>query len=269
MILENNIEPNPIQEYAEFCRVKNSFSNTKKYDISETSFCLPIFLLCTKVFLAEHKDVKITPPKNPNVASYFDVMIKHKGIKDISKETYVPPVELPSNHDEVNTVLERLRGMHKDGREYGGHDAFNYLMGELVTNIYEHSKFSHAFVMAQKYEHKGFVEIAFIDNGITIAGSYEKTGMKITSIDALKAALRGKSTKDKDRGFGVSTSVKLVTEGLKGQIIIVSNKAAYYAPNDKQANLYTLDPSSELNGTLIGVRLPYPCPKVNIYDYVE
>lgn len=261
--------PDLLQEYSEFCRVKGIFKREGSFDLSEIGFCLPAFLLCTKVFLADNANAKIVPPKDKSVSTYFDFIMKHPGIGSAIKDTYVPPAELPHDPSQSEAVLEKLRKVHNDGEEYGGQTAFNYLMSEIVDNIYQHSKFCHAFLMAQKYPSKRFVEIAFIDDGITIPGSFEKAGKTMQHINALKAAMQGKSTKDQTRGYGLSTSLKLVTKGLNGQFLLVSGKAAlYYKPSEQ--TLYTLDLSYELKGTLVGLRIPYPCPKLeDIYEYTE
>jgi len=59
----------------------------------------------------------------------------------------------------------------------------------------------------------GFIELGFLDDGITIPGSFNKHGRHYDEKDhykAIDAAIRGKSTKaGRERGFGLSSNVEM------------------------------------------------------------
>lgn len=108
---------------------------------------------------------------------------------------------------------------------------YTYVIGELMDNIYQHSEFTYASVMAQKYGKKGFIELCFFDNGITIPGSFAKHGKAYPKDGHAKAiydAISGKSTEaDVGRGFGLSTNVDMFRD-IGGEVLIVSGNGAVY-----------------------------------------
>ncbi len=169
---------------------------------------------------------------------------------------------------EATKILESIFRLHGNGKEYGGETVFKYLVSELVDNIYEHSEFENALVMAQRYEKKGIVEICFFDDGVTIAGSFKKQGMIFEDQQAIVEAVNGLSTKSKERGYGLSSNMTIFTQGMDGEILIVSGLGAIYAGKNRQ-KLYKLQEIHQLMGTLISIRIPFPAPKVNIYDFLR
>ena len=122
--------------------------------------------------------------------------------------------------------------------------------------------------MAQRYEKKRFVEICFFDDGMTINGSFLRKGMKFSDSDAIIKALNGLSSKSKERGYGLSSSLNLFVNGLKGELFIVSGNGAIYYTKKTQ-KIYRFPDKYRLNGTLISVRIPYPAKDVNFYDYIH
>jgi hypothetical protein len=129
--------------------------------------------------------------------------------------------------------------------------------------------------MAQRYSKKGFVEVAFFDDGITIPGSLRKAGFNYSKdLDAIKDAVNGKSSKENyERGYGLNTNVRMCTDvnGLGGRVLVVSGRGAFeYCSEESEQRLYNLRESPySLNGTLISVRIPYPAKEVNIYEFTQ
>jgi hypothetical protein len=113
-----------------------------------------------------------------------------------------------------------------------------------------------------------FTEIGIVDNGISIPGSYEDKGFKFTDIKALEEALNGLSTKSDERCYGLRTSLRLLTEGLEAQCLIVSRGVGLIT-NKNNTLFYEMEKPNTFNGTLISSRIPYKIRKVNIYDYIE
>ncbi|NOQ55959.1 MAG: ATP-binding protein, partial [Nanohaloarchaea archaeon] len=139
---------------------------------------------------------------------------------------------------------------------------------ELVDNIYQHSDFKNALVMAQRYENKKFTEICFFDDGITIKGSFLKNGIKFNDTEAIIQALKGVSSKNKERGYGLSSNLNLFINGLGGEVLIISGIGAIYWSKTAQ-KIYKLPDIYKLKGTLISIRIPYPVKMVDIYDYID
>jgi hypothetical protein len=126
--------------------------------------------------------------------------------------------------------------------------------------------------MAQRYEKMCFVEVAIFDNGITIPGSFKNSGKYADMADseALRNAVGGLSTKPGDtRGHGLPTFTSILTGALKGEALIVSAASAYHIGSNKKENLYNLDKKDSLSGTLIGMRIPLPMAKADVYEYIK
>lgn len=90
-------------------------------------------------------------------------------------------------------------------------------------------------------------------------------------MEALKAALIGRSTKGKERGFGISSSVKMFVEGLNGEFMIVSDAVAIYITTSDKIG-FNLRKEHRLAGTLVSMKVPYPSqiiPNDMFYRYVE
>jgi hypothetical protein len=123
--------------------------------------------------------------------------------------------------------------------------------------------------MAQRYKQLKFTEVGIIDNGISIPGSYENKGLKFSDIEALKEAVQeGLSTKSDERGYGLRTSLKILTQGLEADCFIVSRGAGLIM-NKYNTLFYEIEKNNIFNGTLISTRIPYKPRNVNIYDFIE
>ena len=257
---------NLIKEYKRFCEFKEQGLKDGKLDLSSETWFFPTTMVPLIAFL-NSSNIEVRLPRNDSVRKYFEIMSGRRGSFSKTDKSYMPVVELPEERDQVTLLLERIQKLCNRGKDMGGIDAFAYLLAEMTDNIYEHSQFSKAYIFAQRYATKKFSEIAIFDNGITIEGSYKKAGFDMEDRSAILEALQGISTKDEERGFGLRTSVSLFTKGLKGEFMIVSGSEAVYINKDVQ-KLYKLDKSLYCQGTLIGVRLPYPSTEVNMYDYI-
>lgn len=159
--------------------------------------------------------------------------------------------------------------LHNNGVEYGGELAFKYLLSELTDNIYQHAEFENAFVIAQRYPKYGFSEICIIDNGITIFGSFKRKGYLFgEDYDAVAYAINGLSAKGRERGYGLGSNTRIFTAGLKGEILVVSGNGAVYASPNTQ-KIYKFRNIYSLGGTMVSIKIPFPAPKADIYEYLE
>ena len=219
------------------------------------------------------KNLEYHPPEKKDVKDYIDHMVQMKPIAYSPGRTYIPIALLPRNSIHANEVVNPIFIFHSNGENYGGEGAFKYFIWELVNNIYEHSEFSESMVMAQRYEKKGFAEIAFLDNGITINGSLKRAGKGLDDdFEAISKAMEGLSAKkDQGRGYGLWSTTRLCIEGLGGNMLIVSGAGAvYYGEARQLRKKYKLSQEYlRLDGTLISIRIPYPAKMVEVNEYVS
>lgn len=111
-------------------------------------------------------------------------------------------------------------------------NGLKWLLSELTDNIIEHSETDFGWLSYQLYPQLKILDLCICDTGIGLYNSYKnpKDGSDYSYImdhaDAIEAVLSGDSTKDnKERGFGVRTSIKAIKEGFKGQIVLGSGCA--------------------------------------------
>ena len=104
------------------------------------------------------------------------------------------------------------------GNTKGTENAIYYPVAEFVSNIFDHSKKDEGFVFGQLYQNKNFLDMCIVDNGRGLANAYkEENKVELSDVDAIKQALEGYSTKrDKERGYGIRTSIRVVCEALGG-----------------------------------------------------
>jgi hypothetical protein len=258
-------------DYKKFCSFRSNYSKSKVLDLSDVTFFHPTTVLPLAALIKREKP-KIRYPENFRVSAYLETATDSSRFDKArwNKKSYLPCVPLPKRRRKVDTILQWIYEKHNNGKKCGGENAFKYLIGELVDNIYEHSEFSRSWVMAQTYVVPEYMDICFFDNGITINGCFEKHGKGCTDdYEAILGAVKGVSTKDITRGFGLSTNLKIFTRGIKGQMLIISGKGGFHNLENQEPQFYKLDKPYELTGTMISVRIPYPAPVVDIYEFLE
>jgi hypothetical protein len=152
--------------------------------------------------------------------------------------------------------------------------AIMYLIDEAINNIIHHSNDDRGYILAQVYHGNGYMEIGITDIGRTLLQSYESSGRHeaVTShLLALTAALGGKSTKSNnvDRGFGISTSKKMLTEGLNGKYFIYSGNV-FNIHTSERNDIIELPLSSFWQGVYLAMRIPLVAkPGFNLAEYYE
>ncbi|HRU11298.1 MAG: hypothetical protein KBH31_03385 [Methanomassiliicoccales archaeon] len=262
--------PALVEGYLEYARIQTKYYETGTIDLGNIGWIYPSTLLPCVGLVANDPDAPFIPPSDPNVAGYIAAMITRGSDNTPLGSTYVPIVALPSDERDLSPVLQRLYRLNNDGREYGGECAFKYVVGEFVANIYEHSHFHHAYIMAQKYPGKGFVEFSFYDDGMTIPGSLSSAGMNFKNdVEAIAMAVNGLSSKKMEgRGYGLQHNVEISIKGLMAEISLVSRSGILHIDGNGPKG-YMLREKYKLNGTGISVRSPYPAKEVNIYEHLQ
>jgi anti-sigma regulatory factor (Ser/Thr protein kinase) len=230
--------PVVLQEYLKFCEIREKAEQTRTIDLSSYSWFYPSSMLplCNLIKINMGSMVVMSP--HASVTRYISILMG----SGYGTSSYIPITYLPKDKSEVVDVVKQLQTWHNNGIHYGGMDAFNFLIGELIDNIYQHSEFKNASVMAQRYESKSFAEISIFDDGISIPTCFEKHGLRSTSdAIAIRKAINGLSTKDETRGFGLNSSINLYVNGIGGSLLLISrNGAIYKSSDDYEGNLYNL-----------------------------
>jgi hypothetical protein len=262
--------PEILNEYLKYCRVRNSALKSKVVDLSNHNWVYPTFLvpLCNLIFSS---DLEYKSPRNFAADNYINTVLS---TEYINGSTYIPLQWLPQNPMMSGDII------CNNGEHYGGPNAFNFLLSELIDNIYQHSFFDTALVIAQTYPKKGFSEITIFDNGVSIPASFENNGIGSPSDPkAIWMAINGISTKDKDRGRGLNSSVDMYINGGDAEILIASRGGIFYKKKGNPAKLYNTELMNmsdntlkkecvpQLMGTLFSVRVPYPASKIPAHLY--
>ena len=259
--------PALMEQYVQYCGHATNFQTTETIDLQNVDFIYPTTLLPLGNLILQNNS-RYTPPNDQLVARYITTILENPSPSG-GTGTYVPIVQLSQNQEESRQSLERVYDIQRqDETLLGNAEAFTYVVGELIDNIYQHSQFTRALIMGQKYPAKGYVDLSFFDNGITIPVTFEKTGLKFKPHEAIAEAINGASTVHRDRGFGLRTCTTICINGLEGQLLVVSGLGAVYSSKDEN-RLYSLSNRYSLNGTLITLRVPLPAPSIDIYRYIE
>lgn len=153
----------------------------------------------------------------------------------------------------------------------------SYMIGEIVGNINEHASSEYGYIFSQYLKSERCINICIADIGITVFGSYMSRGKYLPLIgdneaSALKMANEGYSTKDRpeceSRGYGISTTKKMLVEGLEGAFFMLSGRAFHRA--DRTGNVYLELPDTLFwNGSIILMKIPVAAPDgFDYYNYL-
>jgi hypothetical protein len=261
--------PEVLQEYRVYTAARSRFRASGKLEL-DIDFVFPTTLLPIAVLMA--RDNVPLVATNPSVQGYVDWITTAGG--PVPGGTFLPIVKLSRRPEAGQMDLGRLQDLSTTTQLFAGNrQAYLYVLSEMVDNIYQHARSTHAFAMAQYYPARGVMELSFMDDGITIPKSLELgTGRPYLvdrASDAIYDALNGLSSKPGgERGYGLPTSVRMVNE-LGGDALVVSGRGCLVARPRLAPLLYTLRAVEELEGTLVTLRLPDSSKTINFYDFVE
>ena len=155
----------------------------------------------------------------------------------------------------------------------------SYFLSELIDNIYEHSDSPNGYLFSEYLEHEQCIDLCIADSGITILGNYQRAGLYQQEIDgdpaeALRLANEGRSTKNRpdteNRGYGISTTKRMLVEGLGGSFFMLSG-SAFHRYERSSLNYYAdISRFFHWDGTLILLRIPFNAPDgFNYINYLE
>ena len=233
----------------------HEFGNSHKIvlDYSNAAFTNPLYTLSLPLLVKmfERKGIEIileSEFKQPNVSSYMSLLQFPEGVcpeqipnqgyekylEGYKHKTYIPILNFPTAENEhTNKIRDNFLSAinsiitHQANLDSIMRSAIMYLIDEGINNIIHHAQDERGYILAQVYPSNGYMEICIADIGRTLLQSYEQSGRHNeihTHLEAMSAALNGRSTKSDnvDRGFGISTSKKMLTEGLNGKYFLFS-----------------------------------------------
>lgn len=258
--------PELVDNFVKFCSIRkehNEKINQKEIlDLTDHNFFYPTTLLPTLEF-RDSNALRVL--LNPSTHNYVKTILYSSKWPN---KTYVPFRALrPFQTEEKKKILEEIFDLMD--HTYGGANALDLLLYEFTDNIYEHSEFTRAFIMAQKYRTKKFTEVCFYDNGITIPENFSKYDIDYTTDqDAVRKAIEGTSTKDEfaERGWGINRLVEMFIEEANGEIFIASRNGGVYVDKNKP-RLYKLGKTYKIHGTLVSLRISKS--DIDIYQYMK
>ena len=152
-----------------------------------------------------------------------------------------------------------------------------YLLDELICNIQQHAHTDAGYAFVNYNPTFDTIEIAIADEGVTIYGSYIAAQKHMNLLgdsdaQALNLAQNGYSVKNlpdtENRGYGISSNMRMVVEGLKGEFAVFSGNALLIQLADIK-KILTLPKEIDFKGTMVIVRFPTCVPAdFDFYKYI-
>ena len=248
-----------------------------KLDLSSVEWVLPcsVILISGKLMeiLTKGAEVSYIPPKNEKVKEWlldigFPLGKKSDGNTFVSIKHFSNNLDNKNQvNEEANSMLEKIQD--KIPSSFG--NSVLHILGELADNVDQHSHFTHASLMAQYFPKKRHIDMAVLDNGISIPFNFEKNKILVKKdSEAIKKALNGEITTKKNeimRGYGLKSCKDISLKGIKGELHIISRKGVAILKEGKSPLFYDFDNVS-LDGTFLYFRLPTPSKRLDIYSYL-
>lgn len=201
-------------------------------------------------------------------------------LETYNTKTYIPLVLFPTAANIAESslrenVLSAINSILREQLKLTGNilEAIYYLVNELTNNVADHSRSGKGILFGQFYPTKNYMDICIVDFGKGIKQTYLDSSKAFpkTHEEALELAINGRSTKDQilSRGFGISTSRKMLTEGLKGKFLLCSGNAMFYQNSEKQ-EIIALPEHAHFWGCMAGLRIPtLPIKEFDFYKYTQ
>ena len=151
-----------------------------------------------------------------------------------------------------------------------------YLLDELICNIQQHAQTDRGYAFLEYNAVTDSIEIVIADMGITIYGSYatsQKHLDKLGNSDAEALNLELTHGKDKDRrenrGYGISSNIRMVVDGLHGEFAVLSGNALLLQ-SATHKKILDLPEEVDYKGTMIIIKIPAAIPYgFNLYNYTS
>ena len=258
------------------------------WDLCNTSFFHPFFLAPLVIYKQTcRKNIKcINIPLY--IADYLrrihfekplfidEHMNLEQELKEYISKSYIPicQFELCKNHiDGLQSILQKVIRQQSKA-DYRITTPLSYFLSELVDNMKEHSKGRYGYIFSQYLPREKSIDLVLADDGITIYKNYISLNKYLNEINgdesiALKLANEGKSTKNRpeaeNRGYGISSSKKMLINGLHGSFFMLSGGAFHRDDTNKGGVFVKLPNVIRWDGTIVLMRIPVNVPKD--FDY--
>ena len=233
--------------------------------IDKCSFLTPTIILPLVSFMYNYNKA-IKDHVDPAVNEYLHKVL---GIKKHTTTTF-PFRWLDETTDNSEELTKDIINIMESPQE--NVNALKYIFHEVITNVYDHSEFNKGFVIGQHYPKLNSTDYCFMDNGISIPGSFKKSEISFKNdCDAIIQAINGMSTKDHGeyigRGTGLNSTINIVTQS-NGNVLIASGNCVVELTKRK---VYAKKiPEEYIKGTLVSLRVPNkPLDVYGGLDYVE
>lgn len=268
------------------------------FDFNESRFISPFYFggLASFIFSLKAKgcEVEVLCDKNEMLQSYLNTICFPEGflymniepdiytssLMRFTQKNYIPILCFPTSKNDsgvkarekiistVNSIFKQQLGLQGELLQ-----AIYYLVDELTQNIADHSECEQGLIFAQFYPSRNYMDLCIADYGKGLFRSYIESGKHAPKdhAEALNFAVFGKSTKDlpESRGFGISTSRKMLVNGLRGKFFIMSGDAFFSQTYEKQ-NLVTVANQYRFEGCYVALRIPVQNVQgFDFYRFVE
>lgn len=247
-------------------------------DLSKIKFAYPLFLSLLLLL----RDKNPNRIRFENSTSYLDTIHYPEAINKTElrnfklSKSYIPLIKsLPENeNDNAVSVTDSIVSLVNNTVSLPQQVklALRYMLQEIIDNVTEHANAKNFYTLVQIFPKKKLIDICIADNGDSLRASYRKASIQVKDdLAAMKLMASAISSKDRkeneSRGYGLFTSRKMTVEGLEGEFLIASGKAAY-AKNKSKELLMSL-PECNTKGTVVALRLRYDKENFNMYNYLE
>lgn len=270
-------------------KTESSNSDVLNWDLSQAMCFHPFFLAPLVIYRQKCNKTINCISKPQHIMMYLDtihfdcpLLIDYNGnlekiLEPYTEKTYLPVCQFDlckANIDGLQTILQKV--IKKQSKaDYRITTPLSYFLAELIDNMNEHSKGEHGYIFSQYLKKEGCIDLVLADDGITIFGSYVNANKYLDEIEgsevkALTMANEGRSTKNlpnaENRGYGISSSKKMLVNGLKGSFFMLSGGA--FHRHDANGSVYVKLPDTiNWSGTIILMRIPVNAPKD--FDYTK
>ena len=153
-----------------------------------------------------------------------------------------------------------------------------YLLDELICNIQQHAQTDQGYAFLEYDADTNTIGIIIADMGITIYGSYATAQKHLDKLgnsdaEALNLAQNGYSVKNlpdaENRGYGISSNIHMVVDGLHGEFAVLSGNALLLQ-SAKHKKILDLPEEFDYKGTMVVVVIPATIPEgFNLYNYTS
>ncbi len=252
------------------------------FDFSKIKFVYPVFItsisslmsyLIENNYVVYHSGINTSYLQTvffPNGLKPDELPLWETTLNNYNGKTYLPVINFSALRKNEETeirenVLSKINSLLANNLKlnFNYKTAISYIISEITDNIIDHSGVDRGWLSVQYYPGKQFLDICIIGTGKTILGSYKDNNVTgITNdFEAIEKAMSGLSTKDKERGFGMRTSKKMIVEGLKGKFVLISGKAILF--NDELTEFPV-----RWEGTILALRLPQNIENFNYANHL-